>query len=198
MHAVAPDSEFGYEGLYTGSEEDARLASVEQHSAALPVEGRHPSWRQFTPPDALLLSAYREAFAEAEARGATSVACPALGAGVKGWKPAVSAALGLEAAVGLVAGHDGGRDGGLGAVGGRAADHGDSGRSAGDSGSVRALTFVLGGDPHNPMTERGWRAWVGVARTLLGPPAGLEEEAAFAAAAARGPLEWELDYAGQG
>ena len=56
--------------MYTGSEEDARLSSVERHSAAVAVEGRHPSWRQFTPPDSLLLSAYRAAFAEADTRTA--------------------------------------------------------------------------------------------------------------------------------
>ena len=27
---------------------------------------------------------------------------------------------------------------------------------------LSASAFVLGGDPHNPMTERGWRAWVGL------------------------------------
>lgn len=202
--------------MYTGSEEDARLSSVERHSAAVAVEGRHPSWRQFTPPDSLLLSAYRAAFAEAEALGAASVACPALGAGVKGWKPAVSAALALEAAVGLVARLDDGLDalGGSDAATARGrsdatADGEASSSAAGASGaagvggpeaaraaggSVRELTFVLGGDPHNDMTERGWRAWVGVARTLLGAPPGLEEDPAFVEAAALGTLEWELDY----
>ena len=162
--------------------------------------------RQFTPPDGLLLSAYREAFAEAEALGAASVACPALGAGVKGWKPAVSAALALEAAVGLVARlHEGldapGGDDATTALGRSDATAAGAASSAeagagGARRSVRSLTFVLGGDPHNVMTERGWRAWVGVARTLLGAPPGLEEDSTFAEAAARGTLEWELDYAG--
>ena len=174
----------------------------------------HPR-RQFTPPDGLLLSAYREAFAEAEALGAASVACPALGAGVKGWKPAVSAALALEAAVGLVARlHEGldapgggdattalGRSDAITALGRSEATAAGAASSAevgagGARRSVRALTFVLGGDPHNVMTERGWRAWVGVARTLLGAPPGLEEDPAFVEAAALGTLEWELDYGG--
>ena len=177
IHAVAPDSEFGYEGLYTGSLEDERLSSVARHSAALPVEGRHPSWQQFSPPDSLLLSAYRSAFEQAERVGATSVACPALGSGVKGWRHAVSAALGLEAAVGMVA-----------AAGG--------GGAAGADGPPRvdAVHFVLGGDPYNPNTEKGWRDWTQTARTLLGAPPGLEgDDAAFDEAVRHGqPLEWEL------
>lgn len=175
IHAVAPDSEFGYEGLYTGSLEDERLSSVGRHSAALPVEGRHPSWQQFSPPDSLLLSAYRSAFEQAELVGATSVACPALGAGVKGWRHAVSAALGLEAAVGMF-------------VAAR-------GSAAGADGSrIEAVDFVVGGDPYNLNTERGWRDWAQTARTLLGAPPGLEGDGgAFDEAVRHGrPLEWEL------
>ena len=68
VHAVAPDVELTY-GRYQG--------------------------RTGAPED-LLRSAYCAAF---EAAGDVEcVACPALGAGVKGWDPAVTAAFGLEAA----------------------------------------------------------------------------------------------------
>ena len=50
VHAVAPDSELATRACTRAR----RIAAsgVERHSATLPVEGRHPSWRQFTPPDA--------------------------------------------------------------------------------------------------------------------------------------------------
>ena len=62
IHAVAPDSEFGYEGLYTGGE-------VSQEASGLISQ-------QFSPPDRLLLSAYQSALAEATRLGVSSVACP--------------------------------------------------------------------------------------------------------------------------
>ena len=68
VHAVAPDVELTF-GRYQGKK---------------------------GAPEDLLRSAYRAAF---EAAGDVEcVACPALGAGVKGWDPAVTAAFGLEAA----------------------------------------------------------------------------------------------------
>lgn len=50
VHAVAPDSEFGYEGLYTGALRDERASNVSLHSPA-PDLGKHSSWLQFSPPD---------------------------------------------------------------------------------------------------------------------------------------------------
>ena len=77
VHAVAPDVELThgrYSGRYSGSSDDRdRL------------------------PEELLRGAYAAALAAAAA-AATTAACPALGAGVKGWAPAVTAAFGLDAA----------------------------------------------------------------------------------------------------
>ena len=69
IHAVAPDVELTF-GRYKGRNSGA--------------------------PEDLLRSAYRAAFKAAG--DVECVACPALGAGVKGWDPAVTAAFGLEAA----------------------------------------------------------------------------------------------------
>lgn len=96
VHAVAPDSEFGYEGLYTGALRDEEVSNVHQDSPAANL-GRHPSWLQFSPPDQLLFGAWHSALGTAAALGAASVAAPLLGAGVKGWRPTTATALGLEA-----------------------------------------------------------------------------------------------------
>ena len=96
VHAVAPDSEFGYEGLYTGALRDEEVSNVHQDSPAASL-GRHPSWLQFSPPDQLLFGAWHSALGTAAALGAASVAAPLLGAGVKGWRPTTATALGLEA-----------------------------------------------------------------------------------------------------
>ncbi len=69
VHAVAPDVELTF-GRYKGRNSGA--------------------------PEDLLRGAYRAAFKAAG--DVECVACPALGAGVKGWDPAVTAAFGLEAA----------------------------------------------------------------------------------------------------
>lgn len=69
VHAVAPDVELTF-GRYKG----------QGHGA----------------PEDLLRSAYENAFAAAAA--VDCVACPALGAGIKGWDAPVTAAFGLEAA----------------------------------------------------------------------------------------------------
>lgn len=79
VHAVAPDVELTY-GRYTGEYAD----SADDRDVL---------------PEQLLLGAYTEAFRVAGDEGASSAACPALGCGVKGWLPAVSAAFGLQAAV---------------------------------------------------------------------------------------------------
>ena len=68
VHAVAPDVELTF-GRYQGKK---------------------------GAPEDLLRSAYRSSFKAAA--DLETVACPALGAGVKGWDPAVTAAFGLEAA----------------------------------------------------------------------------------------------------
>ena len=68
IHAVAPDVELTF-GRYQGKK---------------------------GAPEDLLRAAYRSSFKAAA--DLETVACPALGAGVKGWDPAVTAAFGLEAA----------------------------------------------------------------------------------------------------
>ena len=82
VHAVAPDSEFGYEGHYQG----------------MPgIRGEEVRARS-RPPLARLRGSYESALDICREVGASSVAVPALGAGVKGWAPAVTAAFGLDAA----------------------------------------------------------------------------------------------------
>ncbi|KAL3929502.1 MAG: hypothetical protein SGPRY_001933 [Prymnesium sp.] len=92
IHAVAPDIEPTW-GRYTGPQGEVSDDSLRQ-------------------PEELLRSAYSAAFEAADAAGAQSVACPALGCGVKGWKPSVSAAFALEAVARLAR-----RGGGEAAVG---------------------------------------------------------------------------------
>ena len=66
------------------------------HAVAPDVELTYGRYRSSEGPEDLLRSAYRAAFGAAS--GLECVACPALGAGVKGWDPAVTAAFGLESA----------------------------------------------------------------------------------------------------
>ena len=66
------------------------------HAVAPDVELTYGRYRSSEGPEDLLRAAYRSAF-EAAA-DLECVACPALGAGVKGWDPAVTAAFGLESA----------------------------------------------------------------------------------------------------
>lgn len=90
VHAVAPDSEFGYEGLYTGALRDEEANAVSLHSAGANL-GKHSSWVQSSPPDQLLFSAWRSAFALAAVCAGPAgcvVATAGLGAGVKGWRHA--------------------------------------------------------------------------------------------------------------
>mmetsp|Transcript_17903 Transcript_17903/g.55053 ORF Transcript_17903/g.55053 Transcript_17903/m.55053 type:complete len:288 (-) Transcript_17903:51-914(-) len=81
VHAVAPDIELTF-GRYKGR-------------ASYRPAGARDADRL---PEELLRDAYAAAFDAAAAAGAESVACPALGAGVKGWAPEITAAFGLEAA----------------------------------------------------------------------------------------------------
>jgi hypothetical protein len=78
---VAPDSEFGYEGHYQGNigirGEDVRATS--------------------TPPIARLQATYVNAFKVCATKNAKTVALPALGAGVKAWRPRICAATSLAA-----------------------------------------------------------------------------------------------------
>ena len=66
------------------------------HAVAPDVELTYGRYRSSEGPEDLLRAAYRAAFKAAG--DVECVACPALGAGVKGWDPAVTAAFGLEAA----------------------------------------------------------------------------------------------------
>jgi hypothetical protein len=95
---VAPDSEFGYEGLYTGALRDEEASGVSLNSPA-PNLGKHGTWLQFSPPDQLLFSAWHAALKAATTVAGSNgiIASPALGAGVKGWRHTISAALGIEA-----------------------------------------------------------------------------------------------------
>ncbi len=145
------------------------------------VDGRRRSERdfpQFSPPDALLLSAYTSALAEASRVGASDVACAAIGTGVKGWKAGISAALGIEAAARLAAAH--------------AAVDADAGAGAGAGGGVRHVAFVIGGAP--AWAEPTWRDWVRVAAALLGEPRCVGEARTPEEAKRVGSeLSWELD-----
>ena len=81
VHAVAPDSEFGYEGHYQG----------------MPgIRGEEVRARS-RPPLVRLRGSYESALDICREVGASSVAVPALGAGVKGWRPAISAAILVDA-----------------------------------------------------------------------------------------------------
>ena len=81
IHAVAPDSEFGYEGHYQGNigirGEDVRARSVP------PIERLHAT--------------YVNALKVCSQKDARTVALPALGAGVKAWRPRIAAAVSLAA-----------------------------------------------------------------------------------------------------
>ena len=66
------------------------------HAVAPDVELTYGRYRSSEGPEDLLRAAYGSAFKAAS--DLECVACPALGAGVKGWDPAVTAAFGLEAA----------------------------------------------------------------------------------------------------
>ena len=84
----------------TGSAVKTTAGSLEAdyiiHAVAPDVELTYGRYRSSEGPEDLLQSAYRSAFKAAG--DVDCVACPALGAGVKGWDPAVTAAFGLEAA----------------------------------------------------------------------------------------------------
>ena len=170
VHAVAPDSEFGYEGMYTGGRLDQEVSGA---VPAGPDTVQRYAWQQFTPPDDLLLSAYTEALRAAFVTlDATDVASPALGCGVKGWKPSISCALGLEAVA-------------------RTLLLEPPPRASSTASSPSSLQFVVGG--YGPVADACWTDWVRVARLLLGAPSGLEDPAEYAAEAARaGSLTWTL------
>ena len=84
----------------TGSAVKTTAASLDAdfvvHAVAPDVELTYGRYRSSEGPEDLLREAYRSSFKAAS--GLDCVACPALGAGVKGWDPAVTAAFGLEAA----------------------------------------------------------------------------------------------------
>ena len=187
VHAVAPDSEFGYEGIYTGGRHDQAVSGAVRG----PDTPQDFTPQQFTPPDDLLLSAYVEALEEAVGRlQATSVVCPALGAGVKGWKPSISACLGLEAVARLLQPAPG-------CVPAQPSDTAASAAAsaaAASSATPLALRFVIGG--YGPLADSSWKDWVRVAPLLLGAPSGLEDAAEYTDAAKRGStLTWELSVA---
>jgi O-acetyl-ADP-ribose deacetylase (regulator of RNase III) len=168
VHAVVPDSEFGYEGQYTGGERDHVMSGVvEADTQAIKLRGLP----HFTPPDNVLFSTYRSAFAETVRLGATDVACPALGTGVKGWKPAISAALALEVAARLAA----------------AAAEGTT------TPSPSHVTFVVGGP--SSWSDGVWKGWCKAAATLLGEPTATSGPVdSITDAQRRGiPMSWDLD-----
>ncbi|KAJ8612531.1 hypothetical protein CTAYLR_003694 [Chrysophaeum taylorii] len=81
IHAVAPDSEFMYEGHYQGrpdGDKDRAYSSV---------------------PLRILARTYVSVFDRARGLRAASLAVPSLGSGVKGWRPAISAAVALDTLV---------------------------------------------------------------------------------------------------
>ena len=84
----------------TGSAVRTTAGSLEAdyiiHAVAPDVELTYGRYKSSDGPEDLLRAAYRSSFNAAA--GLECVACPALGAGVKGWDPAVTAAFGLEAA----------------------------------------------------------------------------------------------------
>ena len=141
IHAVAPDAEYGYEGHYQGTP-GARggAGGVKQKSA---------------PPLRLLRNAFASALRVAAFDlGARKVSVAALGCGVKGWRPAISAAVALDASVELAA-----------AMAAAAPPRGDRRGDCGDTATtfpppLREIEFVLGADD-------AWVAWTRVARQLL-------------------------------
>ena len=183
IHAVAPDSEFGYEGMYTGGLLDQVISgAVAGNDTPTSFAGGATDGlasQQFTPPDGLLLGTYDAALARAEELGVGSVALCALGTGVKGWKPSISAALALEAVNRRLGSSSGGG--------------GQHRNRVGEA--LPDIDFVLGG--FGQMADECWRGWVRVARELLGPPSGLERPEDFAQAAARGELCWDLGLASE-
>ena len=168
IHAVSPDSEFGYEGVYTGGMLDQSISgAVAGNDTPREFAGGAKDGiasQQFTPPDDLLLSTYESALRQAQQLRVTSVAMCSLGTGVKGWRPAISAALGLEAVARLL--------------------------EAERASELRHVEFVIGG--FGTLADECWRKWATTFRTLLGPPSGLEAPADFTAEAKRGELTWQL------
>ena len=182
IHAVAPDSEFGYEGMYTGGLLDQRISgAVAGNDTPTRFAGGASDGvasQQFTPPDHLLLRTYESALAEARRLGVSSVALCALGTGVKGWKPAISAALGLEAVAR-----------GLGES--EIAANSSAGASSSLAPDLRRIEFVVGGA--GSLSDDCWSRWTSVYRELLGPPSGLERTDEYHAQARRGELMWHFD-----
>ena len=177
IHAVAPDSEFGYEGMYTGGLLDQRISgAVAGNDTPTEFAGGASDGlasQQFTPPDDLLLATYENALAQARRVQADSIVLCALGAGVKGWKPAISAGLGLEAIARMLQRKD---------------------ETMGPLPTT--VEFAIGGV--GTLAKDCWKRWVSVFRQLLGAPPGLEDATEYAAEAARAgaELRWELTSAG--
>lgn len=198
IHAVAPDSEFGYEGMYTGGIIDQEISgAVAGNDTPLGFAGGAADGvasQQFTPPDDLLLATYESALAQADVHvRVRSVAMCALGTGVKGWKPAISAALGLEACARLVEGRT--RDSIHSNKTGRPAPsgapaHGDAPADSHTGASLERVEFVVGGV--GQLANECWDKFVRAHRVLLGAPEGLDDDDEYAAAAKRGELRWEL------
>ena len=141
--------------------------------------------QQFTPPDHLLLRTYESALAQARRLRVSSVALCALGTGVKGWKPAISAALGLEAvARGL-------GESELAASNGAGGSSSLASADAPGQPDLRRVEFVVGGA--GSLSDDCWARWTSVYRELLGPPSGLERTDEYHAQARRGELTWEFE-----
>lgn len=72
---------------------------VKHRPSALVMQAAGIVSQQFSPPDRLLLGAFESSLAQAALVEASTVCIPALGIGVKGWRPAISAALGVRPAI---------------------------------------------------------------------------------------------------
>mmetsp|Transcript_687 Transcript_687/g.910 ORF Transcript_687/g.910 Transcript_687/m.910 type:complete len:283 (-) Transcript_687:61-909(-) len=81
VHAVAPDSEFMYQGHYQGE-------PGERGEGAIRLES--------SPPLDLLRSCYDQCWQRTEQLEAPCIALPSLGTGVKAWRPAISCAIAID------------------------------------------------------------------------------------------------------
>ena len=124
VHAVAPDVELA-KGTYRGRS-SYRVGACDHDRL----------------PEELLRDAYASAFVSAADAGADTVVCPALGAGVKGWNNAVTAAFGLDAAASMAT------------------------SMATEQATLDEVAFVVG------ECDVVFGTWIRVATALLGPPGG--------------------------
>ena len=176
IHAVAPDSEFGYEGMYTGGLLDQRISgAVAGNDTPTSFAGGAANGlasQHFTPPDLLLLQTYESALAEASRLRVSSVALCGLGCGVKGWKPAISATLCLEALSRI--------------------QQQQQQQQLNGADALSSVEVALGGS--GQLAVESWRNWLRATHELLGGPPGLESAAEMMREAdAAGEMTWVLE-----